>query len=114
MPVFSGRRRIRMISVWVAMCSICCVSGLHISVACSGDPYSLTGFDRLDYAAWCAFEDFARTILPFVGFERLTENCRIYREGVDGSAASRADTTLWIPDAARRGGARANLTMPGA
>ena len=25
----------------------------------------LTGFDRLDYAAWCAFEDFPRTILPF-------------------------------------------------
>jgi hypothetical protein len=29
--------------------------------------------DRLDHAAWCAFEDFARTILSFVGFERLTE-----------------------------------------
>jgi hypothetical protein len=81
MPVFSGRRRIRMISGWVAMCSICCVSGLHISVACSGDPYSLTGFDRLDYAAWCAFEDFARTILPFVGFERLTETAGYIGKG---------------------------------
>jgi hypothetical protein len=26
----------------------------------------LTSFDRLDYAAWCAFKDFARTSFPFL------------------------------------------------
>jgi hypothetical protein len=27
---------------------------------------ALAGFDRLDFVAWCAFEDFARTILPLL------------------------------------------------
>jgi hypothetical protein len=40
----SGLSRIRMISLWVAMCWICCVSGWHISGACSRDPYSVDGF----------------------------------------------------------------------
>jgi hypothetical protein len=81
MPDFNGRKRIRMISVWVAMCSTCCVSGLRIGGSCCHDPYSPDGFDLLGYAAWRAFEDFARTILPFLGFECLTETAGYIRKG---------------------------------
>jgi hypothetical protein len=31
-------------SVWVGMCSICCVSGLRIGGGCCRDPYSVDGF----------------------------------------------------------------------
>jgi hypothetical protein len=42
-----------MISVWVGMCSICCVSGLRIGGPAAVIRIPLTGFDRLDNAAWC-------------------------------------------------------------
>jgi hypothetical protein len=40
----------------------------------------LTRFDRLDYAAQCAREDFARTVRPFLGFGRLTETAGYIRK----------------------------------
>ena len=72
----------------------------------------LTGFDRLDYAAWCAFEDFARTIFPLLVSSvwlKLLETS----EGVAGRAASRTEIRLG-PDAGSEGGARANFAMSGA
>jgi hypothetical protein len=71
-----------MISVWVVMCSTCCVSGLRIGGSCCHDPYSADGIDRLDYVGRGALlRDFARMILPFVGFERLTETAGYIRKG---------------------------------
>jgi hypothetical protein len=55
-----------MMSVWVAMFWTCFVRGLHIGGACSRDPYSAAGFDRLDYAAWCTLRILPRTIFPLL------------------------------------------------
>jgi hypothetical protein len=52
-----------------------------------------TGFDRLDYAAWCAFRDFFGTIFPL-----LVSSVRLKlldtSAGVDVGAACRADIRL--------------------
>jgi len=64
----------------------------------------LTGFDRLNYAAWCAFEHFARTIFRLIVSSVLTETAG-YTAGVAGGAASRTEITsprckrLWVPSA---------------
>ena len=73
-----------MISVWVGMCWTCCVGGLRIGGAAAVIHIPLTGFDRLDYAALCAREDFARPVRPVLNFARLTETADYITQGVDG------------------------------
>jgi hypothetical protein len=41
-------------------------------------------FDRLDYFAWCVFEDFARVILPHLDFRGLAELAGYIRPGSGG------------------------------
>jgi hypothetical protein len=69
----------------------------------------LTGFDRLDYAAWCAFKDCPKEfplLVSSVWLKLLDTSA-----GVNGPRISRADISVRTAHAGSQGGAGANAAM---